>query len=90
MRKRTMLLKLANYDIEKLFENYCKYYCQVYNDNQFMHMVKWREKINDVVAFLKEELGNDCLSNLEAYDYAPETKEHIHNIASVYEIVNRS
>jgi hypothetical protein len=90
MKKRLILIKMANYDIEKLFENYCKYYCQVDSDKQFAHMVKWRDKINEVVEFLKEELGDDLFTNTQDYDYNEETLEFINNIRSVHEIVNRS
>lgn len=90
MKKRTILLKMANYDIEKLFENYCKYYCQLDSDKQFAHMVKWRDKINEIIDFLKEELGDDLFSNTADYKYSEESLEYINNIRSAYEIVNRA
>lgn len=90
MQKRTILIKMANYDIEKLYENYCKYYCQHSEDAKFEHMVKWRGKINEVVDFLTEELGQDLFTDFDTFDYTDETKQFLYNIKSAHEIVNRN
>lgn len=90
MKRRTILIKMANYDVEKLFENYCKYYTLASDDDQFNHMLKWRGKINEVMDFLFEELGEDLLTDLQTFDYDDETKTFLNNLKSVYEIVNRN